>query len=1131
MKYLKFFFLLAFCVNVFGQKPELIMQTGHLGGINTTIISSDGKFILTSSFDHTAKIWDVASGREVRTFSGHIAGVNDAVFSPDMRYIATTSDDRSAKLWDINTGKEILTFKKPLFYIQANGDSLMNSDRVTGITFTPDGNRVIIRSGSGLVIVNDVLTGKVVKTFSTNYGADKPKISPDGQWVAIPNNMAADIWNLTTFQKKSLLEFDSGVKSVGWSSDSKFLIYSCFDGWVYVLEIETRAWVSYRKQNAEMLDAALHPDGKRFITLCTDGSLKVFEMNKKKPNRTTLLKERVISSHGLVKASFTLNNSGSLLTIGFGHEVLILEVDSLKELTRLQGQGYVRGITDVSIHPGGRELAATTGSIIHIWDLATAKQKLSFDPKVTIKSLFYEPDGKSLITSNSDGTVGFWNTKTGEKIKSFKKGGTPIKDVIISSDGSMMAASGSDDEVMLWDLKTGNRLHNFSTTKVEWDKNIGPINARHNEEDKLNAIAFSYDGQFLAGACSDSIIYIWDIPNRKLVRTLREWHADFITQSTSLAFTKDGKFLAAGEEDGVIGLWDIQEGKSSGGYGGHHSWVNAIKFTDDEKYLIGVSNDQTFYIWNQEREHNKPRVSRMLSGHTGSVTSFDIFRNQKFLASGSTDGTVKIWDLDSAKLISTLVSIGENDYAVINPDHNYLASKYASKGISFNVNNKIYPFRQFDLKMNRPDLVLGSMRKLGLNSENLAKSYYKAYQKRMLKLNFTEGQLSDEMHLPEVKIISNIPITTTNAIFSFEILATDQRFKLDRINVVVNEVPIFGSKGIDLKELNMTEIKKTISLELGYGKNSIEINVLNEKGGESLVASFVISYETVTAKPDLYVLAIGVSDYENDLYDLTYAAKDANDICSAVQQNTSRYASIKVLSITDTAATKENILKAKKFFMQSKVNDVVMLTVAGHGLLDDNLDYFFGTSDVNFESPANRGLPYEELEALLDGIPARHKLMLIDACHSGEVDKEETEIIASVKINEGEVKSRGMKNVQNKDTRGMKNKQNNDGLGLQNSFELMKELFADLRKSSGAIVISSASGTEFAFESSQWKNGVFTYAILEGLKTANADTNKDSGITVSELRDYVVKKVGELTNGKQHPTSRKENLEFDFKVW
>jgi len=95
----------------------------------------------------------------------------------------------------------------------------------------------------------------------------------------------------------------------------------------------------------------------------------------------------------------------------------------------------------------------------------------------------------------------------------------------------------------------------------------------------------------------------------------------------------------------------------------------------------------------------------------------------------------------------------------------------------------------------------------------------------------------------------------------------------------------------------------------------------------------------------------------------------------------------------------------------------------------------------------------------------------------------------------------------------------------------MQKLFANLSRGSGAVAISAASGVEYAYEDQQWQNGVFTYCVLEGLKTRHADLNKDGEIRVSELKDYVTEKVQKLTQGRQTPTSRRENLEFDFRVF
>jgi hypothetical protein len=81
------------------------------------------------------------------------------------------------------------------------------------------------------------------------------------------------------------------------------------------------------------------------------------------------------------------------------------------------------------------------------------------------------------------------------------------------------------------------------------------------------------------------------------------------------------------------------------------------------------------------------------------------------------------------------------------------------------------------------------------------------------------------------------------------------------------------------------------------------------------------------------------------------------------------------------------------------------------------------------------------------------------------------------------------------------------------------------------VVISSAGGGEYAFEGEQWKNGVFTYSLREGLLNGLADKNHDNRITVSELQNFVLNNVLKLTGGKQKPTMRQENIDNDFVIW
>jgi len=88
-----------------------------------------------------------------------------------------------------------------------------------------------------------------------------------------------------------------------------------------------------------------------------------------------------------------------------------------------------------------------------------------------------------------------------------------------------------------------------------------------------------------------------------------------------------------------------------------------------------------------------------------------------------------------------------------------------------------------------------------------------------------------------------------------------------------------------------------------------------------------------------------------------------------------------------------------------------MIFIAGHGVLDAELDYYFASYDMDFNNPSQRGIAYEDLEGLLDGIKPLKKALLIDACHSGEIDKEEVELLATNEVQKGEVQFRAVGNT------------------------------------------------------------------------------------------------------------------------
>jgi uncharacterized caspase-like protein len=488
------------------------------------------------------------------------------------------------------------------------------------------------------------------------------------------------------------------------------------------------------------------------------------------------------------------------------------------------------------------------------------------------------------------------------------------------------------------------------------------------------------------------------------------------------------------------------------------------------------------------------------------------------------NGYIVLWNgnyPDKNKRAVRLNIKSDQSFIFYSPDLYYMFKGNLTSDLFFEQDLKLFPFEQFDLKYNRPDIIL---ERLGYSDPNTIASYHSAYKKRLKKMNFTEEMLQSDFHLPELKLknISYLPTEISTSEINLDLEIKDSKYKLDRINIYINDVPIYGSTGIDLRKESQSETEIRLNIQLTEGENKIQVSVLNQAGAESYKETAYVTYKPKkSVQPDLYLVTIGDSKYSDSRYDLTYASKDATDIKNAFEKNSnSLYGAVHAFNYTDTQVTKENILKLKSELLKAKRDDVVLITVAGHGVLDKNLDYYLATHDMDFSNPSEKGLPYEELESLLDGIAPLKKVLFLDACHSGEVDKEEVELLATNTTTNSKVKFRNAgAGIQKKN------------LGLKTTSELMSELFTDLRRGTGATVISSAGGAEYAMESDEWKNGLFTYCLLHGLQDKAADENKDGQIMLSELQNYLRKEVTSLSNGAQQPTSRIENLSMDFRVW
>ena len=474
----------------------------------------------------------------------------------------------------------------------------------------------------------------------------------------------------------------------------------------------------------------------------------------------------------------------------------------------------------------------------------------------------------------------------------------------------------------------------------------------------------------------------------------------------------------------------------------------------------------------------------------------------------------------------SLAAFNKSDFIYVTPENYYYSTKGAMKYISFLLNNSLYTFDQFDIKFNRPDTVLS---RLAYSTPDEIEIYKKVYLKRVKKMGFSGASLDNNYNIPSISVtnLSDIPISTEQKQISIDISAIDTLYELDRINIWVNSVPIYGINGISIKDLKQKEYSNLFTVELSNGNNKIDVTAINAQGAESLKKGFSIICD-VPAQPELYIVVVGISKYYDFTMDLDYAEKDANDVVNLLTSKNKTFDKIHTYKFINEEATRENILGIKDILKNTKVDDQVILFFAGHGVLNEEFDYYLTTHLFDYFDFLNTSVSYDEFIGLTDSIPARRKVVFIDACHSGEIDTDGDEAdstaTGSVNINTS-YDAHG--------SRSLWSQQFGDipQFGTQSSFELMKMMFADLRRGSGTTIISSAGGEEYAYESDKIKNGVFTYVLINGIHSKKADLNKDGEIMLSELQDYVMQTVSELTAGRQNPTNRRENLDYDFIIW
>ncbi len=1099
-----------------GQSPKIKLQLTHSSVITAMAMSPDGKYLLTECYlDGMIKLWDLSNNRLIKDIydnsrSENLVSIWGIDYSPDGKHFATSyrtiPPNNYVRIWDIETGKVIKEIKNNVVFGIA----------IYGI----DGRYLLINNG-----IYDTQKHKIIKTFKTiQHGA----INNTGDMIALSHYdpPTVDIYSFPKGKKiysipKITTLGEVAFTNLSFSNDGKYLLEASKSS-VCVYDIKRWEELAAIPVKSENIKSAIFSNDSKHIIISAytrKGTSKDFEFSvwdlygKKIKTLNNLVENPGLlvdyPNKDLFVCASEPDFSNPNMNIDFISSIDFKHYSSIEDNVGLPVDYIIQDNNLTIVYQ--KYDHSNYYYLYRTFDLSTGKD---IETRKTQNYDYINESGKIGLTQDKKDTkrINLWDTYSDQLIQSIQiNKPTPINNskFIVKNNKLLYCPSQAKtdlevvpSELYLYDIKSGKLIKKFRETE------ISSYQAEHPE---YNSIALFDDAKTLVRVTINGVEYV-DIETEAILKTIKQKNI-----TTMVLSPKQNHTMLISEND------NIHKCSVFNSYGKEVYIKQGIeyyggKFSPENTYMALSNSSHEILIVNISTGAEVSKIK------TECLTVPMMFsEDEKFLITYSMEKEAQFWDVKTGKLVLTrLESQKFDDFLWLRPDQYYMSSRNGADLVHYVHDQKVYPFEQFDIIKNRPDKVLAVFPE---SDPILIEAYYKAYKKRLQKLGYSEEDLNKELHLPLTQITNRneFPKKSLKSNLSLDIKASDNKYRLNRINVWVNDVPVFGINGISLKNKKTDKFKQSISITLSEGKNKIQVSCLNEKAVESLKETIQIVYEpAIIKKPDLYLVSIGVSQFSESDYNLTYAKKDASDLCQMMEDKKDNFAEVHEIKLFDTEATKEKILRTKKMLLESSVDDIVIIFMASHGLLDDNLDYYLATHDIQFSNPSGRGLAFEDLESLVDSIPARKKIMLIDACHSGEIDKDEELFIAS---------SDNAENVNYRSIgteRGFKTIKSMD---YKSSFELMKSLFVDLRRGTGTVIISSAGGGEFAYEGAKWNNGVFTYSVLVGLTTGKADLNNNGNIQVSELRDYVFDNVNKLTNGKQNPTTRKGNLEFDWKIW
>jgi len=1143
----------------FAQRPELTYQLGQ-SQIKDLAITHDGEYLVSSTASEVSNnitIWEMKSRRQVKTIDTGIANRSMVV--------DTVHNQILVAVFEYVKGEEIKMPSKEEFQKMSIEERIKIQTKVRASKngYLP-----------GIVKFYDLKTGNLIKTKQYHPQLiNDMAISPDGKYLAIvtggllargssenPDAGVIRIIDLSTDQVvmetepplgKNGLIFSRDANdavAVAFRPDAKEIAVGFVNGMIKTFSVsDPKPRYEFTKHTAKITDLAYSRDGKLLVS---GGGItkywKGVETEKVIDNLICIWNDdngRLIKSmqgHKFSVLSLAFETNDQYFVSGgddnqirvwdrSGRSIAVMNPERMPigvmvfdpGTHHLISAGYQPSAMDGYSKEELVSLVSQYNTTIRFWDMDRKVRVDSITGNFDYTSqILLSPHEKYIASANSS-RVKILDAEKGEVLGYLLGNTTRVEGVVFSPDDKFAVTKDWNGMLRCYDLSLMKELWSYESkdwgvvfdishdsktllvnSKYEMtelpiiysiDMETGKVrNTRIKSKNFTDLIVYSTTSPIVAlmqvpRPQNENDIFrkppphtveLFDTESGQLIRTL---DGDIKYSNHEAAFSNDGNYLALSDQKGKAEVYDTRSGKVISipreakeleiSTSTTENYIHFLAFSPDSK-LLALATKNRLEVWELA---GITKVFEIKEGELGDkINSLSFTRDGNYLAFSTLTMTF-LSTHDWKKGLEYYFPKGNRGFVSVMPSGLFDGKEEdMASMLHYVVDNKAIPLESFFEKFYTPRL----------NTRFFAGE----------KFNVPEMSMEQSLKLPPLVIFQSHPDgeVTGQKTFSVSVKTKDMGGGIDEVRLYQNR------KLIESRKVSGGDKEVTLEFTLNLvpdldGLNFIKAVAYNADRTESLPATATVTYTGKSGDdPVLYLIVVGINEYRNPRYNLNYAVTDASAFRDVIMKEAQPiFKEIRPVFIQDSEATKEGIVNVLTgIAIAAKEQDMLIFYYAGHGAMSEGInfesEYFLIPHEVTKiygaeEALRENALSAEQIRGLSQQINAQKQVFIIDACQSGGA----LEAFAS---------------------RGAAE----------------EKAIAQLARSTGTYWIAASGSEQFATEFKDLGHGVFTYALLEGLKGGAEGGEGDGRITVKELSAFIETRVPELSEqykGKpQFPT-------------